>query len=443
MGSHGDAKEKWYYSFLPYNISGGSTSPLIPLFVTNGLKGTVADVGLITAVTSMAAVPANIIWGNLSDTLHRRKPFILMGFVGMAMALVMMGLSTNVPSYLIANFLFGLLGAAIAPVGTVLVLESFEKKEWPRRLGDFSKIGGIGWVLGLVLGTLWLLFLPSSNNDVTSTRALFLLAAGLSLASLILAVWWIKEPKVKVERDCVTAEDIGHVQVSFVEKARYMPQRVLFVAKVSARNLQAHNFPSNLRRYYLMIFLAFSGFLSFYVALPVFLSSQEGLTDPEVFIVYLASSIASALTYSMMGRIISAKGGKKVQMAAFAARIFIFPAFFLVTLLHTSFAVLFILFMILHALAGLCWAGLSVAGNALVSQMSFRNYRSQSLGMYNAVQGIGTIAGSIIGGLVGAAFGYMAVFLCASCFIAVALVLLITMNVEAPKEDGPDACPSS
>jgi MFS family permease len=394
----------------------------------------VADVGAITAVTSLAAVPANILWGNLSDTLHRRKPFILMGFVGMALALAMMAISVNVPSYLIANFLFGLLGAAIAPVGTVLVLESFDRPEWPRRLGDFSKIGGIGWVLGLVLGTFWLLLLPSSNGDVASTRALFMLATGLSLASLVLAMWWVKEPRSSVRREDVTAEDIGHVQVSFVEKARYMPQRILYVARVSANNLKAHNFPGNLRRYYLMVFLAFSGFLSFYVALPVFLSSEEGLTDPQVFIIYLSSSIASALTYSLMGRLIAARGGKKVQMAAFAARVFIFPAFFLVTLLDLGFALLFLAFMALHAMAGLCWAALSVAGNSLVSQMSFRNYRSQSLGMYNAVQGVGTIAGSVIGGFVGAAFGYWAVFMCASVLIAFALIMLITMDVSPPDE---------
>ena len=54
--------EKWYYTFLPYNIAGGSTNPIIPLFVTEGLKGTVAQVGIVSAITSLAAVPANILW---------------------------------------------------------------------------------------------------------------------------------------------------------------------------------------------------------------------------------------------------------------------------------------------------------------------------------------------------------------------------------------------
>ena len=65
--------EKWYYSFLPNNMAGGSTSPLIPLFLTEGLGGTVAQVGLLSAISSMASVPSNILWGNLSDAVKKRS----------------------------------------------------------------------------------------------------------------------------------------------------------------------------------------------------------------------------------------------------------------------------------------------------------------------------------------------------------------------------------
>jgi hypothetical protein len=44
---------------------------------------------------------------------------------------------------MLANFMLGLLATAAAPVGTVLILESFKKEEWAKRLGDFSKVGGI------------------------------------------------------------------------------------------------------------------------------------------------------------------------------------------------------------------------------------------------------------------------------------------------------------
>ena len=427
--------EKWYYTFLPYNIAGGSTNPIIPLFVTEGLKGTVAQVGIVSAITSIAAVPANILWGNLSDTMQKRKPFIIMGFLGMGLALLLMGISTSIPQYYLANFMLGLLAAAVAPVGTVLVLESFEKKDWAKRLGDFSKVGGIGWVVGLLIGTVWLMLLNGSDG-ANSTRALFLLASVLCLVSTVLAFRWVPEPKEKVKRDCVDPEELDHTHGHVMERARYLPQRVLFVARVSAKNLKLANFPSNLKRYYIMTFLAFAGFLSFYVAFPIFLSQYVGLSDVDIFIIYIASSVASVLTYSLIGRLIGRVGGKKIQAIAFASRIFIFPAFFLVTILDLPFLVLFAALLLLHAMAGLCWAGISVSGNALVSRMSYRDFRTQSLGMYNAIQGVAAIFGSIMGGFIAEFYGYQTEFLMASGFILCGLVLLLMTNVEkVPGDD--------
>ena len=430
--------EKWYYTFLPYNIAGGSTNPIIPLFVTEGLKGTVGQVGIVSAITSVAAVPANILWGNLSDTMQKRKPFIIMGFLGMGLALLLMGLSTSIPQYYLANFMLGLLAAAVAPVGTVLVLESFEKKDWAKRLGDFSKVGGIGWVVGLLIGTVWLMLLNGSDGE-NSTRALFMLAAVLCLVSTVLAFRWVPEPKEKLRRECIDPEVLDHAHAHIIERARYLPQRVMYVAKVSAKNLKLANFPSNLKRYYVMTFLAFAGFLSFYVAFPIFLSQYVGLSDPDIFIIYIASSIASVLTYSLVGRLIGRIGGKRIQAIAFTSRIFIFPAFFLVTMLNLPFLALFAALLLLHAMAGLCWAGISVSGNALVSRMSYHDFRTQSLGMYNSIQGVAAIFGSMLGGFIAEYYGYQTEFLMASGFILCGLILLLSINVEKVPgdEEGP------
>jgi MFS family permease len=422
--------EKWYYTFLPYNIAGGSTSNLIPLFMAQTLKASLAEVGMVSAITSIASVPANILWGNLSDMSKKRKPYILIGFLGMGLALALMGLSVGLFEYFVANFLFGLLAAAVAPVGTVLVLETFPKTEWGRRLGDFSKVSGIGWVIGLVLGIIWLMVFDGNDQEM-SMRALFLLSAGLCLIATFLALRWVPEPREKIDRNQVSPEDIDHIFISRIEKARYLPQKIVYTMEVSAKNLRWKNFPQSLKRYYAVIFLAFSGFLSFYVALPIFLSAYIGLSNPEVFIVYLASSITSALTYGFMGRQIEKKGGKRIQMACF-------PSFFLVTMLSLGSSELFIVLLVLHAGAGLCWAGLSVAGHAIVGKLAYKNFRTQSLGMYNAVQGTATIIGSLVGGFVASLFGYEALFVMASVFIGAALVLLAMTNVDnEPDGDGP------
>jgi MFS family permease len=70
--------------------------------------------------------------------------FVIIGFGGMALSLLLMALSTSIGEYLFANLLFGLLTTAAAPVGTVLILESFDKSEWPN--GWATSAGWGAWV---------------------------------------------------------------------------------------------------------------------------------------------------------------------------------------------------------------------------------------------------------------------------------------------------------
>ncbi|MDD1747864.1 MAG: MFS transporter [Methanomassiliicoccales archaeon] len=426
--------DRWYYTFLPYNVAGGSTSPMIPLFVTEGLKGSIAEVGIVGAISSLASVPANILWGNLSDTTKKRKVFVLIGFLGLAIALLTMGLSMDMGAYYFGNFLLGAIAAAAAPVSTVIILESFAKEQWAKRIGDFSKISGIGWVLGLVLGTIWLQLANGDGSTVAAMRGLFITSSALCVVSVLLAIKWVPEPVKKMERK----EAVGEVPAGDLlhfERGRYAPTKIIHIMKVGAKNLSPRNFPSNLKLYYVMTFLAFTGFLTFYTAFPIFLKRELGLTISEVFLVYLASSITSALTYSLAGRWTSMYGGKRVQTVAFVGRIILFPSVFLVTLVDLEFWPLMAMLCALHAGIGFCWANLSVAGNTIVSRISYRDFRTESLGAYNAIMGIGTIVGSLVGGFVATLFGYEATFLVASVFVVSALALLLVLKVDEEPDE--------
>jgi len=429
-----NSEEKWYYSFLPFNMAGGSTSPLIPLFITEGLKGTMADVGMASALSSAASVPGNILWGNLSDTTKQRRLFVILGFAGLALALFMMGVSTNIASYFFANFLMGLLSTAAPPIGTVLILEVYKKEEWASRLGDFSRVGGIGWVSGLVLGSVWLMVMQDTGM-ITPMRALFIVAASLSAVSILLAMKWIPEPKKKVRRHEVDLHLLNFPLIIY-EKARYLPNRIVHVLSLSASQMSIKNFPKQLRQYYFIVFLVFSGALCFYVTLPIFLKSYVGLSSGEVFMVYISSSIASALSYRYAGKIVMAKGGKNVQKMAILSRALLFPSFFLVTLLPVSRIEMIILFFCLHAIVGMAWAALSVSGSALVSNMCLKDFRAEGMGMYNATQGLASIAGSVIGGFTAQLAGYPVTFLIASIFLLGGFVLLGRIDVDGHSEEG-------
>lgn len=427
MGKRRENDEKWYYSFLPNNMAGGSTSPLIPLFITEALSGSIAQVGLISAVTSAASVPSNILWGNLSDAAKKRRIFVLIGFAGMAMAMLMMGFSTSVPQYLLANFVLGMLSTASVPVGTVLILESYKKEEWAKRLADFSKVSGVGWLIGLALGTVWLTSF-TEGDPATPMRALFLLAAGLSLVSVFLAYKWVPEPEEKVDRRTLSGA-LSKVPLFTFERARYLPQRIMYVLKIGTHSLRRDNFPANLRRYYAFIFVMTTGFLCFYVTLPIYLKQEAGMSSSNVFLIYMASSLVSALAYSRAGRLVPKVGSKRLQAAAVAGRGVLFPMFFLVTMVGMPYELLLLTFCVLHGLVGFCWANISVAGNHIVSNICKEERRAESSGMYNAMQGVGTIAGALIGGFVAQYFGYMVVFVLASAFLAVGLGMLLRIDL--------------
>jgi MFS family permease len=219
-----------------------------------------------------------------------------------------------------------------------------------------------------------------------------------------------------------------------MEKMRYMPQRLLYIVELSSKNMSPVNFSRNLKRYCAVVFLAFTGFLGFYVALPIYLNQYVGLSSAQVFAVYLASSFVSLIFYVYSGKLVDRFGGRRVQGIAFILRTLIFPLFFLVTMTNLNVNTLFLLMCLLNGLSGMCWALLIVAGDSLVAGMSLRQFRSQSMGLYNSVRGIATIVGSLLGGIVAQYFGYLSLFLVSSTFVLVSLVLLMVIKVDKDSE---------
>src|SRR3989304_4559037 len=97
MGRTRSKDDRWFYAYLPNGMAGGATSPLLPLFT-------------------------RILGGSPAARLRRRKVFVLIGFLGLAISLLAMGFSRNVADFYLANLLVGVLGAASAPVGTGTIL---------------------------------------------------------------------------------------------------------------------------------------------------------------------------------------------------------------------------------------------------------------------------------------------------------------------------------
>jgi MFS family permease len=425
MAQSSSKDHRWFYAYLPNGMAGGATSPLIPLF-TRVLGGSVADVGAVAAASSIASVPAFMGWGNLSDRLHRRKVFVLIGFLGLALTLFLLGISQSVSNFYLANLLAGVLTAASAPVGTVLILETTKQEGWASRIAVFSRVGGIGWIAGLVIGVVWLQVSPL--QEAGEMRALFMIGAALALLSAFLAWRWIGEPAAKIERKHIDFVDL-HWRV---ERLRYLPMRLLHVMDFRNHATKAGRFSPALYRYLVTVFLLFSGFTAFYAIFPVYLRDVVGLSNSQVFLVYIASQVASAAAYPRVGLWIHDRGSRRMQGIASAARAVLFPAFFVIVFLPLSPVAMFVAILVLHGLVGLCWAVINVSGSMLASQLATAEGRGRVLGVYNAIQGFGSIAGPLAGGFLAHFGGYATGFAVASVFVVGGVAALRFVRVEEP-----------
>jgi len=421
-GSH------WFYSYLPQGIAGGATSALIPLFAY-GLGGSLSDVGIIAAATSIASVPSFMLWGSLSDRVGRRKVFLLIGFAGNALCFLLMGASRTLPDFYLTNLLIGCLGAASGPVGTVLIMETTPRTEWPARLAFVSRIGAAGWVGGLGLGVAWLALGPALvGGGLGLMRALFAIGAGFGGASVVLAFLWTREPTRRVSRQDVQ----GTYVRPRVERGRYLPTHVLHYFDLRTPRAPAGRLPRSLRTYLYCVFLLFGGFTAFYSFFPIFLTQVYGISSPGIFAVYIGSQAMSIAAYPYVGRWIASRKSASPQVYAALGRSLLFGSFFLVSLVPIPAIGVFALAFVLHAGVGLCWAVLNVAGSTWVSHLAPAKGRAQAFGAYNAVQGFGSILGPLLGGFSAQWLGYGPAFAVSVGLILVGCAILVTLPAEEP-----------
>jgi MFS family permease len=409
---------RWFYSYLPQGIAGGATSPLIPLFAF-ALRASLGDVGIIAAATSLASVPAFMLWGSLSDRLHQRKAFLILGFLGTAVSLLAMALCFNLPEFYLANLLIGFLGAASAPVGAVLVMETTKREEWPNRLAFMSQLTGVGYIVGLSVGAVWLIIGPRVLDPESAMRGLFVIGAALGLLSGLLAGMWLKEPKEYLDR-----RSIHLVESLFrIERVKFLPMRMLHYLDFRNHHRVA-KFSSSLRMYLICVFLLFSGFTAFYGFFPILLKQVYGFSDSAVFAVYIASQAASVTAYLRVGRWVRERGSRRTQVYASLGRTVLFPSFLLLGLASLSPAAILVGILLLHAGVGLCWALINVSGSTLVSELAPDDGRAEAMGAYNAVQGFGSILGPLLGGFAAMFYGYPTAIGASVAFILAGVVIL-------------------
>jgi MFS family permease len=412
------AAPTWFYAIIPYRLSVGLTSTLLPLFVVQVVGGTVADVGVVAALGILVGVPAAVFWGNLSDRQRRRRPFLVLGFLGYAASTLLLGLANSVGGVILVNMAGALLSTAVEPVASALVVDQLPEEAWAESFGRYNRIGGWSFVTGLGVGMAWLALSSAWWDVATSMRGLFLFAGATAALSLLLVLRFLREPTVVREHRPFKPAFVGRLVVAVVERALHSPSRLrYYVLRPTIVSDLRHHLKDSLGRYYLGTLLLFFAMAVGFVPFPIFLTDILDATSIQVFFVFLIKAATDAAFYVPMGRIVRRRKGIGLLAQASAVRVGILGAYAVIALLRPGPSGLLPVSLI-HILTGVTWAAIAVAGTTAVAALAPKGLEGRAMGLYNALLGLGWVAGSFTGGWCAATLGYAASFGTAAVLMA-------------------------
>ena len=417
---------RWYLGHSLHYVADGGASTLIPLFLSASLGGSVSNVGVVSAATSMASVPSAIGWSELSDRLQRRKMFILIDYFGTGLLFLLMGLCTTLEQFLGLNILFGIVAAASVSMSTIIITETIDVRRWTKEIGTYTELGGVGWIIGLLLGGLWLEVGIRLFPGMDPLRVLFFLLAAVSIIAGFIALRLVPDPKPRPFAPH-HIDKLVVFQGRIIERARHLPlwmYRRKYHEAVHRIRSTGETVPGPIKKYFLAVLLLFAGFTTVYTPFPIFLKNELGTGWLEIFLLYIVSAVTSAIMYSRAGDIIPRFGERKILINVNLIRIFLFSSFGVISLVVVSgvridHALLFGTLIGLQAAIGFFWAFVSVASTALVSKCAPPGTKGENLGFFNATIAVGGILGALVGGEVANYLGYATAF-----FAGVALVVL-------------------
>lgn len=204
-----------FFTLIVVMLGFGIIIPILPFYMEQfGVAGSALG-GLMATFGLMQFLFAPV-WGNLSDRIGR-KPVLLLGVFGNALAHLLTGFSTELWMVFAGRALGGILSSATLPTAMAYVSDSTTHAERGGKMGMIGASLGIGLVLGPGLGGL-------VSQQSLSTP--FFIAAALSLMALVLIFLLLPEPAREMQPH---KQDTREPQIKRMWLALAGPLGILFL----------------------------------------------------------------------------------------------------------------------------------------------------------------------------------------------------------------------
>jgi len=399
----------WKFGLVPQSVANGLTNILILFYLLQTIHGSLLDVGLVTGVAALALIPSQALWGRLVDSTGRCKPFLVFGFVGFGASMAAVPLATNVPYLLVVVSLKSVFYAATLPARQLLTVESEQREGWQKGLANMSFLTTMGETIGMGLGTAVVVTLGYGEMFLISGLLCFSSAAALSVLA--------QEPGVMIQRRLVSLERSLGTMMAVSEYAGY-PR----LSSVGAPRGDIMSLLNRSTKFLLVGILCFSlAGSAFYSPLPAYF--LQFYSSQAVFFVFFAGSLAGALGYLLVGRVLS-NAVTNLLLSSFT-RVVVLPLLLLAAVgASPGLAAAAVVLAVLEVL----WSLFDISSTFAYLETA----KIGQAGFYGALVGLGSAGGGFLGGYLSMQFGFTNLFILCSALCAVALAAFVVQYRGAP-----------
>ena len=379
-----------------FSVSG----PFLPLYVIQlGVKPIAAVsiwAGVIASANFLLAAVFSPFWGGVADRTGR-KAMVIRSCVAIAIFTALMGLVQNVWQLFAARACMGIFSgfsaAAIAMVGTAVPEESLGFSLGWMATGQL--IGGLG-------GPLFGGVLADRLHDY---RQVFFATAAVALTATIVCALLVREP---------------------ARPARPREGRASF--SQSLREVASH---PQLAPMFLVVLLAQVVAFGVQPIVPLFVRALAGNASgvaTAVGLAFAVTGLADLIASPFLGKRSDRIGYRRVLLISLCG----VAAFTIPQAFVRGIAA----FVALRFGVGLFLGGVLPTANALIGRLFPLERRGQVYGITSSATFLGMFAGPLLGGAIGARFGFEAVFLTIGA-LALANLAWVAVSVRAAPEAAP------
>lgn len=241
------------------------------------IGATPTQIAFLLSIYSVMQLLFAPIWGRLSD-IYGRKPAILFGLLGNAIALAAFGLAKGYLLLVIARGAAGIASAAVLPTVMAYVADVTTSEERGKGMGLMGAAMGLGFILGPAIGGVM------GRHDLP-----FFIAGGLSLITFLFVLVVLPE---SLQKD---SDPKSHQWISPQEAVRH-----------TIRNI-------SLIPLFLVAFFTTFSFSGLEATFPLFIKEGWGFGQKEMgWMFMIMGAIVVPIQGGLLGRLINVFGERRI-----------------------------------------------------------------------------------------------------------------------------------